>query len=405
MSSDSSKNFSRQIYPTKDWEIKRKDKLPSPQKEQFTEIFNAILFKKLNNFKPLKPVNIKKPIINHLIKKTNLNKEEIKINNKDLEKEENKNNYSPLDFNKYSNESITSKSKKINMKDFGMALLSRSKSQLNNNESDNKKFQNVFNMIDIYKSNSINKKQENTPVVANNKLIPNKLLNINLSNKEKNNLELKNKYYHLGYSPSSAFKATPKNNNLIINLRKNRNIKINTPIQRLLPKLNTSLSKEKKEDNIKKIFISGLNDESSQNSKRFRNLKQNSYIKKWDLPKTFSFDKVIGRQKKIKNPIKLHLLERFYEYSPKYDSVLCNNSKSFVKYDNDIKTDFKQYKINETRKYVFKRLNIMNSPSNNYNIIHLLNDKKQKEKEKIEKRKESKILEYFIRDHNMNINF
>ena len=47
----------------------------------------------------------------------------------------------------------------------------------------------------------------------------------------------------------------------------------------------------------------------------------------------------------------------------------------------------------------------MNSPSNNYNIIHLLNEKKQKEKEKIEKRKQSKILEYFIRDHNMNINF
>ena len=144
MSSDSSKNFSRQIYPTIDLEIKRKDKLPSPQKAQFTEIFNAILFKKLNNFKPLKPVNIKKPIINHLIKKTNLNKEEIKINNKDLEKEENKNNYSPLDFNKYSNESMTSKSKKINMKDFGMALLSRSKSQLNNNESDNKKLAEVI---------------------------------------------------------------------------------------------------------------------------------------------------------------------------------------------------------------------------------------------------------------------
>ena len=100
----------------------------------------------------------------------------------------------------------------------------------------------------------------------------------------------------------------------------------------------------------------------------------------------------------------MHLLERLYEYTPKYDSILSNNSKSYVKYNHDIKNDFKQYKINSARKFLYNRLNIMNNPSNNYNIINILNEQKLKEQQKIEKKKFDKILEEFVYYHKNNMN-
>ena len=46
----------------------------------------------------------------------------------------------------------------------------------------------------------------------------------------------------------------------------------------------------------------------------------------------------------------------------------------------------------------------MNNPSNNYNIINILNEQKLKEQQKIEKKKFDKILEEFVYYHKNNMN-
>ena len=92
----------------------------------------------------------------------------------------------------------------------------------------------------------------------------------------------------------------------------------------------------------------------------------------------------------------MHCIERYFEYNPNYDSILSSN-KSYVKYNNDIRNNFKLFKINTTRKYVYNRCNIMNNPSNNYNIINILNEHKQEKQKKLEKRNQFKIFEDFIK--------
>ena len=408
MSLDVEKNDSGKIFPEINIKSYRKDKLQYTKKEQYSESSNSISLKKINYLKPLRPLNQIKISNYNLIKMFNLKKEEMETNNNEIEINYNKKNYSSMNNKKYLINLI--KNKKIKINDYKIPLLNRSKSQLfKNSKSKNEIVKDDLNEDNTYNSIPINKKQGNFPFIFSAKIKDNSLLLEKLSEKEKNNFKRKkigNKHHHLGYSPSSAYisfsNVTNKNNSSIMNLDKIPKTSINNSIKRLRTKLNLSSSKEKK-DVDKPIFISNLNNNLESDSKRFRNLKQNEYIKKWDLPKSFSFDKVTGRQKKIKNPIKLHLLERFYEYSPNYDSISCNENKSFVKYDNDKKNDFKHYKINATRKYLFNIGNIMNSPSNNYNIIQILNEQKQKEQQKIEKKKLNNIFKYFNYFHKTNI--
>ena len=408
MSLDVEKNDSGKIFPEINIKSFRKDKLQYTKKEQYSESSNSISLKKINYLKPLRPLNQIKISNYNLIKMFNLKKEEMETNNNEIEINYNKKNYSSMNNKKYLINLI--KNKKIKINDYKIPLLNRSKSQLfKNSKSKNEIVKDDLNEDNTYNSIPINKKQGNFPFIFSAKIKDNSLLLEKLSEKEKNNFKrkkIRNKHHHLGYSPSSAYisfsNVTNKNNNSIMNLDKIPKTSINNSIKRLRTKLNLSSSKEKK-DVDKPIFISNLNNNLESDSKRFRNLKQNEYIKKWDLPKSFSFDKVTGRQKKIKNPIKLHLLERFYEYSPNYDSISCNENKSFVKYDNDKKNDFKHYKINATRKYLFNIGNIMNSPSNNYNIIQILNEQKQKEQQKIEKKKLNNIFKYFNHFHKTNV--
>ena len=66
--------------------------------------------------------------------------------------------------------------------------------------------------------------------------------------------------------------------------------------------LSPHLSKEKKFKE-KEIFISKLNIKTK-TSPKHKNLKPIKYIKKWELPKSFSFEKLTGRVKEIKNPMR-----------------------------------------------------------------------------------------------------
>ena len=114
------------------------------------------------------------------------------------------------------------------------------------------------------------------------------------------------------------------------------------------------------------------------------------------MPKSFSFDKLIGRKPESKNLIKFHCLERLYEYSPKYDSVLSNGNKAYIKYNPDSNKDFNGYKKFMTRKFICNHMSIVNNPGNNYNIMNLLNEIKLKKRKIINRKKLNKILEEFI---------
>lgn len=402
MSIDESKNDSRKILPKINWETNK-------EKEQFSENVNSLRLKKSPYFKPLKPLIKRTPTNYHLIKILKLQKEVKKNNNDDLKpSNNNKKNYSSVNNIKSLNELVNEK--KIDIIQYEFPLLNNSKNKLQENNENSQLGENPLNKNDIYRINNINKKHGNKSAIISNKLIANRILSVKLSNKGKNNNKkymIRNKHYWLGYSPSSAFisfsNENRKNNNSMINLYQNPNTNINNSINIIEPKLNVPSSKGIKNGEYS-IFISKLNIKSISNTKRYKSFKNNAYVKKWDLPKSFSFDKITGREKEIKNPIKLHLLERLYEYTPKYDSILSNNSKSYVKYNHDIKNDFKQYKINSARKFLYNRLNIMNNPSNNYNIINILNEQKLKEQQKIEKKKFDKILEEFVYYHKNNMN-
>lgn len=314
-------------------------------------------------------------------------------------------NNTPMNNNK--NKIKIYNNQKIDIIENEFPLLLKHETPHYNNKINSKFAKNVLNMNDIYRINLINKKIGNKSAIISNKLIVNRLLSVKLTNKVKNihkKLMLRNRHI-FGYSPSSAFisfsKETQKNNEPNINIQpiSNSNTNINNSINIIQPKLlNLPLTQEKKND-VQAIFISKLNISSSSNTKRSKRFKKNEYVKKWDLPKSFSFEKVTGRHKEIKNPLKLQYLERFFEYTPKYDSILCNNNKAYVKYNPDSKNDFKQYKINTTRKYLFNRLNIMNNPGNNYNILNILNEHKLKVQQKMDKKKLDKILNEYVDYH------
>ena len=403
MSIDESKNDSRKILPKINWESNK-------EKEQYSENVNSLRLKKSPYFKPLKPLIKRTPTNYHLIKILKLKKETKKNNIDDLKMNDNniKKNYSPQNHRKNLNRLINEK--KIDIIQYEFPLLNNSKNKLQENNENSQIGENSLNKNDIYRINHINKEHGNKSAIISNKLIANRILSVKLSNKGKNNYKkymIRNKHYWLGYSPSSAYisfsNESRKNNNSMINLHQNPNTNINNSVNIIEPKLNVPSPKGIK-DSEHGIFISKLNIKSISDTKRYKSFKYNGYVKKWDLPKSFSFDKITGREKEIKNPIKLHHLERLYEYTPKYDSILSNNNKSIVKYNHDIKNDFRQYKINSTRKYLHNRLNIMNNPSNNYNIINILNEQKIKEQQKLEKKRLNKILEEFVNYHKSNMN-
>ena len=232
---------------------------------------------------------------------------------------------------------------------------------------------------------------------------------MNNVDKKHKNINFRNNLHVIGgYTPMSAYgsysKKIPKNYNAIISLNKKDHNNLKNINYLNLSNVNNN-SLEISEHNkfsplSKNIFISKLNLKSNRKEKK---IKYDKYKKKWDLPKSFSFEKISGRQKHSKNPIKLQKLERLFEYKPNYDSILCNENKAYVKYNNNFKKDFKTIKINSHRKYICNWSNIMNNPGNNYNIINVLNKQKEIQQKKIEDNKIIKILEEYI-DYNKKMN-
>ena len=246
-----------------------------------------------------------------------------------------------------------------------------------------------------------------------NKLIANKIKQINLWNKEYYNKrkcfrKINNSTIFNHTSANMSFSnETFKSNKSMMNLkhlpnnityREKIRKKFHDSLNAIEPKMLSIPKFTKNKSKEKEIFIWRLNIKPIKSNKKCKKIKLKNidYIKKWDLPKSFSFNKSPGRQKEMKNTIKLQCLERMYEYNPKYNSVECNDKKAYLKYNPDLKKDFKSYKKNITRKFIYNHIGIMNNPGYNYNIINILNERKLVKQKILEKRKLHKILEEFI---------
>ena len=411
MSIDEQKTDSLRILPKLNWKIADKEK--SFKINKHLELFRKNKNNNFQNFGLLKPIVKRTPTNFHLIKVLKLKNEDFKENNNII----NRKNLTP--FNLDQTDIINSNS--ILDQKFSL-ILKKTKFYTLKSKTNEKLEHNKLNKIDVYDSkNKINNNEEigHKSAIIRNKLIANKILNVRLYNKAKffKKKLYRNKNFPSLFSPSSAYISFKKEANNInksmINLNKNNSINLDnssksmTNIDNSLnsngsTNLSPHLSKNKRSKE-KAIFISKLNIKTKTTPKH-KNLKSIKYIKKWELPKSFSFEKLTGRVKEIKSPIKLKILQRLYEYTPNYDSILCNDNKAYVKYNPDLNQDFKQYKKYKTRKFVYNNSNIINNPGNNYNIINMINERKIKERKKIDEKKLLKIMEDFIYNYKKNYN-
>ena len=364
---DEGKNDSRKILPKINWNEKFNhnnkkskeivDKVPPP---------NLLYFNEPKQLIRILPINFN--LIN-LNKSFKLNK---KIENDEIEKSTNFNQINS-DINKTVNNEIRNIILDYELKRF----LNSPKHPLIEMKSKSQSLIEKLNSNNIFKMKYNNSTRLNKQSLLKNKLIAIKLKDIKVLNKENPS----DRKYLRNDNKSSIFNRTSIYMSLIES-------KI----------FSSSINKNKKLKE-KEIFISKLNiKSSSDNNKKYKNIKLNNldYKKKWDLPKSFSFAKLIGRKPESKNLIKFHCLERLYEYSPKYDSVLSNGNKAYIQYNPDPNKDFNRYKKFMTRKFICNHMSIVNNPGNNYNIMNLLNEIKLKKQKIINKKKLNKILEEFI---------
>lgn len=279
---------------------------------------------------------------------------------------------------------FSNRNKKLNKLQIKHTNIIPNDEKLKINDYNNKQKHNIFSYVNNQVSNRVpsNKKKFNLLFSRNYSNISTQKTNINLN---KRNFSLDNLSY---------VNDTKENNNSL-NDNKNSNNHNNNSSKKVLSSRPKSISSEN-------IFISNVSLNSDRRSGRVRKLTGKIYNKKWNLPKVISFDKITGRYKDNKNPIKHHYFERMYDYNPNYDLILSNDRKAYVNMGNDDKNKFKNYKINMTRKYLCNQKNIINNAGDYYNILNVIKEEKEKKK-----KMKAKILEKqfnFLEEFNLLIN-
>ena len=283
------------------------------------------------------------------------------VNNNQLDKKDNNNQ---LDI-QIKNKNIKNKKlNKIFLRNNNSSLYSINKNKSNKNN---------------YEKNSLTNINTNNYIIEHKNRIYSSINNQILSNKNKLNNLLNNKKF-LRYNRANSNISLNINklssDNLSFSNEKNEKEKNSIKINKIKKKILSS--KPKSSHNI---FISSLNIRSDLNSGKKRKINKQEYTKKWDLPKVINFDKIKGRYKENKNPIKHKVYERAYDYSPNYELISFNDKKAYVKMGKDNKNKFKNYKINITRKYLCN-LNIINNSGDFYNILKILKEEKEKKEKK-----------------------
>ena len=275
------------------------------------------------------------------------------------------------------------------------------------NNNNNNSYESISSLPNIDNKNLKSFETNDTnraPIITLRNNINNSCNNL-LSNKEKNaliNLKIKKniisfllnrKNKSIDINGNFPFINKSKSNNLLF--KNNRDL---SPIKKNINKkaLNLELNSEIKK-NIKRSissFVKRKNINSKDNDNTDRIIKQENkrklikYKKKWNLPKTISFDKIVGRFDKDNKKRKIAELDRIKEYSPNFDLVENNSKRSLVNYGKSKEIILKNLKINSTRKLISNLHNLVNN-LNSYSVIDIIKKDKQKRKEeKISKLKE-----------------
>ena len=383
------KNEFRNILPKINW------------KEELNEIINKSKIKNLLYFNNPEII-IKRSSTNDNI--INLNKSH-RLNKKRANDEIEKTTiFNQINGNR--NETINNNIKNNILEYEFKKLLKSTKRVTLERKSKNKLIMEKINSNNIYRNKYKNRGNLNITSILTNKLLVTKIMESKLLYKENltNRKSLRNDNKTSIFNKTSLYmsfsKETLKRNNSMINIKQktdNKN-KFHDSLNAIEPKISTLPLYQKKKSKEKEIFISKLNIKSPEDNHKGKYFKLNNvdYMKKLDLPKSFSFDKLPVRKRETKNQNKFQFLERLGECSPKYDSVISNGNKAFINYNPDLSKDFNHYKKYIKRKFICKKTNRMNNTGNNFNIMNLINEKKHEEQKIFVKKKINKILEEFI---------
>ena len=202
----------------------------------------------------------------------------------------------------------------------------------------------------------------------------------------------KNKTYEINSSLSSYY--------LSLNKNKNKFNKTSSIEKKLFFK--NSMNKVLPEKDS--LFINTLYSNNYPFRKTAKVFKEKKYRKKWDLPHALSFDKLSGRDEK-KTKRKFTKIQGTKNYTPNYNSIFLDTSKTFVHYGKNVKTDFQNRKTDMTRKTICNYRKLIDSLGSNYSVINLIREERRKKKEKrIKKRKElfGQFYEFIDNDKKIN---
>ena len=400
MTTEDWKNDSRKIFPRINW----KENSINPGK--VAEAVNQVWKKKILCFNAPKPIMKRSPTNFNLIRTLKLHKEE---NKNDKAQQTN----ISIPINNYRNNKINIYTRNILLEKDLSKFLNRKIESFSDRNFKTKKFKQESDIYEIDKINIPNLKEKFSKPFKIKRILIAKIIkdikSLNKKNSIKRKLSRKNEHFVAFDSPSfnKPFSdITPKSNRSAISLKQITNSreenkkKFQDSINDIESKIFSTHLNKKKKSKKKEIFFWNFNNKSTRNIKKNQtiNLSNIEYVKKWGLSKSLYFDKLNGRQGKINNQIKFHYLERLHNFTPKYDSVLCNDSKLYIKYNRELNIEFNQYKKNMIRKFIYNHLNIMNNRGNNYNILNYLN-KRKFENQKIilnNKKKNNRIEEKFV---------
>ena len=269
------------------------------------------------------------------------------------------------------------------------------------NNNNNSKIIHSYDQInDDYNESTINSKKNHHKKKDINKIVE-RLTKVKTKKKEKNELKIdlffKNNNLS-GILPFlSSFSTKDSNNNKILTIKR---IKKKRAFRN-----NFNLSLHEKKDFNTSYYNNLSNSKIIQDKSTIKTNDKNEYIKKWNLPNIFKFDKFTGREKeKPKNPNKFKYMQVAKRiYSPKYNYIDSSSSNSRVNYSPDYKKDFNKVKTNLTRKIICNSERMRNSSSERLYIIDIINDEKRKKREsKIKKIKEKygKLYDFLNYDKN-----
>ena len=192
------------------------------------------------------------------------------------------------------------------------------------------------------------------------------------------------------------FPKTPSRNNNS-NRCSNNSLSTYLSFKKKLEEKNLSNDKNNSINNLKEKNPYSKYIINKENNKE-KNINKNSiisYEKKWNSPKSFNFNKILGRDEKKEGSFKFKRFEEFRFYNPNYESIYPNSKKNIVLYDKSSKINFNKYKIISTRKTIYNYINKNYSFDDNYNIMNIIKLEKEKKKNKIDKLKHAcEFFEY-----------